>query len=217
MKKLLFIFLATTISLFGCGNPNVVNQSDRNAIAPTANGPIVFYVTNEANYPADKINAYVAAQNIQLQRDFYPHWGIQASVVNSPPPSDDSFSVNFMRDLSSLHHLYNGQLDNVHGTHILHRAYVNGRVTIPEGTSESTASHEVIETLTNPNNDPHGFEAADGVAPYGYNIPGDNEGFQNMSDFVFPNYFIPGSPGPWDFLGHVRQARTPAPGGVGIF
>lgn len=68
-------------------------------------------------------------------------------------------------------------------------------------------SHEMIETLTDPNDATYIngslAEAADPVSGnyYSYTVKG---GDVTVADFVYPNWFTPGPAGPWDFMHTIR-------------
>lgn len=202
MKK---IFIAALLFLAGCGGgPGGLSQvSDITLVGQPRQ--ITFYVDNAAGVlPSDVEVAYfIDGQNIQLQRDFFPAWSINAVVVNSPPPTSDSYCVHFLRDFSQFAPL-SPDLAGIFGLHNGHQAYVNGsRCLGIRGAAEATASHEILETLADPNatmtGPPTGNQICDPVGAWDYVI-GNDPSKQNAADFVLPSFFQKGSPGPWDYL-----------------
>ena len=88
-----------------------------------------------------------------------------------------------------------------------------------------TASHELLEMLGDPyanlcvqiraDGTAVAYESADSVEDdsLGYRI-----GDVLVSDFVYPHWFIAGSPGPWDYGGHCTKPLQILPGGyIGVW
>lgn len=80
----------------------------------------------------------------------------------------------------------------------------------------SVLSHEVLELLGDPGanqwaNDPTGrlwaFEMCDAIQDHIYPLDG-----EMVSNYVLPNFFIPGAPGPYDFMGKLTAPFTIAGG-----
>jgi len=188
--------------LAGCGNPDALSQVSQ--ITNLGQGQAEVYIANQSAFPADQLAGFVRAENVQLQRDFKPIWGIDAVVINSPPPSTDALQLVFVPDLTPFDKRYAAH----HAIRFKHQAYINYSITGPEGSTTSTASHECMEMLANPTDDPKGPQICDPVAPYGNPIEG-----VELADFTFPAYRIPGAPPPYDFLGLVTRQGVPAPGG----
>jgi hypothetical protein len=198
--------------MVGCGDPSALSQV--NQITTIGQGQQKVYVQNESGWAEADLHFYASNQNIQLQRDFGPQWGIDAVVILAPPPNPNTdLQLTFIPDFTRFDPKL--KLANVHGARFKNRAYVNFSITGPEGSTSPTGSHETIEMLVNPTDDPHGFQACDPVAPYAYGVgPGiDPVLGQNMSDFVYPPYFVRGSLGPWDHMRLITRQGVPAPGG----
>lgn len=139
--------------------------------------------------------------NIQLQRDFRPVWNIDAEAVLG----EDSRKCFILTDFTGLP----GAFLLYQGVHTpAQMGYVNYNITKNYSTS-GTLSHEILEILTNPNVDPGGFEVCDPVQNNHYMING-----VEVANFVYPNYYMPGSAGPWDYNGLVKSPLLPIPGGV---
>jgi len=197
--------------LFGCGGSDGLSQVDQ--ITHIGQPQQVVYVVNESGWPEPELHFFIAAQNVQLQRDFRPRWAIDAVLVLKDPPDDSALQLRFLPDFSRFDKKL--QLAGVHGARFTNHAYVNLLVTGPEGSTSSTGSHETLEMLANPTDDPKAPQICDPVAPYAYGIgPGvDPVLGQNMADFVFPAFFQPGAAGPYDYMGLVTRQGVPAPGG----
>jgi hypothetical protein len=92
-----------------------------------------------------------------------------------------------------------------------------------------TASHELLEMLGDPLANQAvqvgkstflAYEAADAVEADedGYEITLEDGEPIFVSDFVFPNWFVPDSPGPWDYRGLLTSALELRPGGyIGVW
>lgn len=186
--------------LIGCGkNPN----SDPRTFTNVGQGRILVHLINQAPIGNDEIQRITDALNIQLQRDFRPLYDIDA-VVQLNTNGEEKKKVFILTDMSGLPEPFKLYL----GVHTNgQNAYVNYNLTKDYSTS-GTASHEILELLTNPNVEPGGREVCDPVNNNLYTING-----IEVSNFVFPNYYIPGSIGPWDYNGLVKHPFTPIPGG----
>ncbi len=152
-----------------------------------------------------RLQAYLDAQNIQLQRDFLPAWGINAVVVNGP-------GENGIRTVTLLSNL-EGLLENpgsAWGFHNNRReAYVGYDAANSSAftTPEAVMSHEVLELLSNEYTDPNGPEVGDPFNMTYYLING-----VPMHNFSLPSFYQPGSAGPWDQMGLGLGPLTPLPG-----
>lgn len=188
--------------LLGCGqNPN----SDITHITNVGQ-TVTVYLVNQSEMPQDKVNSMVAAINVQLSQDFYPAWGINATLVNQDPPNSSYKSIYIIPDFSRFPANINGQASGFHTTGSL--AYVDYALCKSYGITTKTTSHEVLELLANPNVDPAGYEVSDPVAPLGYLI-----GDEVVADFVYPNFYVVPSTGPWDHNRAVEAPMRAVPGG----
>ena len=205
MKKSIYS-LALILGL-GCGgNPN----SDPGHFTTVGQGPVTIYVSNQSNFSNDRLQQIVNAVNIQLIKDVQPTWGIQAQLqLNSNPPTG-SRVLNILQDLSAFPSAWH----KCTGFHTVHSAgYVDVNECENEVVFSITVSHEALEMLANPDGLKNGHEICDPVNSryYGY---ANAEAFDVVvSDFVYPNFYIDNSQGPWDKTGQVKQALHPAPGG----
>lgn len=192
--------------------------------------PINIAVINESSAVTDdEVKNVVAACQIQLDRDYYPIWGMTATMVfvdkTQPIP------VGFW----SIVILDNSDAAGALGYHDLTQeglplAKVFAGDDIKYGLSWSvTFSHELLEMMGDPNinltvfvptqsgGDIFAFENCDAVEDdsLGYDING-----VKVSDFVTPAWFnIYAAQGTkFDFCGHVTQPFQILPGGyIGVF
>jgi hypothetical protein len=175
-------------------------------------------IVNESTVVTDAEATTVAkALHRQVSSDFAPHWGIRANVyhyIHKPPPTawvlvilDDSD----MADALGYHDVTPAGLPV---------GKVFARTDMDYWLSWSvTASHELLEMLGDPSCviasqiADTTFVAQENCDPveadrYGYTING-----VAVSDFVLPTWFQPGTPGPYDFTGHLTRPLTLLPGG----
>lgn len=198
IKKLLITGLSL-LSLFGCGkNPN----SDPSTFTNVGQGKIFVHLVD--NTSSIDLSALSNSLNSQLQNEFKNIWGIDAEVTLLPPKNGDKI-IYFITDFTGLPDAYKS-FTGVHNSQGL--GYINLNLTREYDMTSYTASHEVLELLTNPNVDPGGRECCDPVWPLHYSING-----IEVADFVFPNYYVPNSQGPWDFMNAVKRPLLPIPGG----
>ena len=204
LKK--FIYSLALFS-FGCGgNPN----SDPGHFTTVGQGPVTIYVANESNLSNTRLQDYVNAINIQLVKDVLPTWGIQASLVINNNPPTGSRTLTLLQDLSRFPTAWH-KCTGFHTTNSV--GYVDVNECENEVVLSVTISHEALEMLANPDGLKNGHEICDPVGSryYGY---ANSEAFDIVvSDFVYPNFYLDNSPGPWDKTGQVKQALHPAPGG----
>jgi hypothetical protein len=176
-----------------------------------------------------EVQKIVEACQIQLDRDFYPIWGITAQLHFDPSiktiPSDH-WALVFL-DNSDAHGAL-GYHDLTASGMPLAKVFAGDdkKYGLDVGV---TASHELLEMMGDPDinltvfvpNQSGGmifaFENADAVEDdsLAYDING-----VKVSDFVFPSWFniyaVPGTK--FDFCGHVSQPFEILPGGyIGVF
>lgn len=204
MLKKLALLLG--LFLFACSNEpsksrveNVTNIGNKQQI--------VIYLRNETGVSGEEINNYVNAQNRQLQEHLKPHWLIDAVVQYNQNPPQGFRVVTLVNGFGHLN--YEG-VENYLAFHDNHR---NGYVDVPRSNQynswTSSSSHEILELLVNEKADPTGWEICDPVNNTFYNI--DNV---SMHNFVFQNYYIVPSQGPWDFNNLIVTPFVPLPGRV---
>lgn len=165
---------------------------------------------------------------IQLTRDFYPIWGFNAKIWYTPlgaNPTADHWALFILDNATQAGEL--GVHDVTPAGLPLGQAFAE--TAIADGSSiERTLSHELGEMGA----DPHvnltaqvgsilyayePFDAPEADA-YGYDItiPDGWTGAGTkvlVSDFVTPNWFQPGSTGPFDFMNHITAPLQLLPGG----
>lgn len=187
-------------------------------------------VVNESSVlDAPTVKNYVAAQQIQIDRDFYPKYGIDAIISFY----DTLAAVPATSWLIAL--LDNSDQAGALGYHEttntglpLAKIFAKTDQTYKLNWT-ITASHEVMETLADPEinltvlEPPSGrtpprlwaYEACDAVEAdaMGYAVTAPNGISVMMSNFVLPSYFTLGSPGPWDFQKLLTGPFTIGKGG----
>lgn len=166
-----------------------------------------------------EVKAYVAAQQLQYDRDFKPAWGDlvpdmefvfagQSDIPNLPPTSWPIFLNRHSSDPGAI----GWHTDE--GGRIFGRSFIAD--CLADGISWTTdVSHEALETALDPlatkawrmpNGGAAAFEACDAVESdeCGYMVNG-----MLLSDFVLRAYFSTQANGPYDF-GHRLKAPCPA-------
>lgn len=180
----------------------------------------IAFIRNTSLLTDEMVASYVAAQQIQVSRDFAPAWGIDATCIFVPPGCDaplGAYEVWF-KD----HTTEDGAL-GFHDDQGNPKSYVFTADDFANGVSWTvTASHETLEMLGDPDikqvRDAAGFEYAyeacdacedDSLA---YLING-----HLMSDFVLPSWFDPNGLAPYTFRRSIDAPLMLAPGGyIGV-
>jgi hypothetical protein len=167
------------------------------------------------------VAAYVAAQQIQITRDFAPAWGIDATCVVVPPGG--AIPAGAWQIWMKDHTDEDGALGyhDVDGNPI---AYVFVADDLADGISWSvTASHETLEMLGDPDitkvvdagGQEYCWEVCDACEDdrFAYLIDG-----HLMSDFILPTWFNPAATtGPFTFRNTVSAPFALAAGGyIGV-
>lgn len=192
--------------------------------------PVSIDIINQSTaFPPDQLAPLVAALQVQVDRDFAPHWNASAMLI-----AGDSGDATHWQ-LVTLDNADQAGALGYHETTAagLPLGKVFAKTTLDDGALVSVvASHELLEMLADPyidltvfdqGSNPHSGtlymnEVCDAVEAdqYGYDIDG-----VTVSDFVLPDWFsaTAGSTGPFDFGGHLTgQAPTLLPGGyIGAF
>jgi len=166
------------------------------------------------------IASYVAAQQIQITRDFAPLWGINATCVAVPTGAvipAGAYQIWFKDHTDQ---------DDALGYHTLDGnpiAYVFTADDLADGVSWSvTSSHETLEMLADPMVNQvrdiagveYAVEVGDAVEDdeFSYLING-----HLMTDFVLPSWFDPAGKAPFSFRNSVSAPLTLAAGGyIGV-
>ncbi|HLW69220.1 MAG TPA: hypothetical protein VKS22_01220 [Candidatus Binataceae bacterium] len=164
--------------------------------------------------------AYVAAYQVQVDRDFAPTHGLVGVSLKVYPaqgvtiPSND-WLLGFFDNSDVAGAL--GYHDWTPGGKPLGKVFVETTL-LDGGLVSVDGSHELLEMMCDPeistvmqvdSSTCYAFEICD--APEDDQFSYDINGIQ-VSDFVFMNWFT-GGPGPYDFKGHIQSAREILPGG----
>lgn len=196
-----FIISALLLVFCGCGSKQVDQY--------VGSGPVQLYLQNKSNLDNNKLPTFVAAVNDQLQGEFKRVWAIDAQISWQDPPNSSYRTVVLLDTFKDqFPEAYTKSL-GFHTTGTL--AYVDVSTCGEDDLITLALSHEVLEMLTNPNVDRTGYEAADPVYPRQYAY---RKGTVLVTDFVYPSFYNPLAPGPYDQTGQVKSPLTPAPGGV---
>jgi hypothetical protein len=174
----------------------------------------VFHIVNQSDIDNADIDAQIILMQEQIDNSFAPYWGVTCTLVRS-----DATLLGIGYNI----YIRNGDADMVAcGYHIDKYFGLQkiGRV-FPQYNScqnwQNTLDHEVLEML----GDPTPFhnvnlgplvtflgkqgrfivEVCDPVAHVTYNSG-------KLENFVYPSWFIPGSPCPWDRLGVLPGPMT---------
>ncbi len=163
--------------------------------------------------PAD-LPPVMSALQLHVDRDFTPRWGAHALLGVAPVGTDP-------KGVEKIYLLDNTDQANALGYHDFQAAepvgFVFVKTTIDAGLQWSgTLCHELDEQLVDPficfttiaGSRAYALETDDAVESDSYQIKG-----VEMSNFVLPSWFAPGSHGPYDFLGLVKQPLQLRPGG----
>lgn len=159
-----------------------------------------------------------AALQIQVSRDFYPIWGLDAKIDIGEHPEAGHWNLVFVDK---------ADVDNALGYHSLTFAglpigFVFTQTSIEFGENPTvTASHEVLEMLADPainlwaqhpNQTMWAYEVCDAVEAETYEI-----GRIEVSDFQYPAYFEGfRETGPYDFMGKVSKPFQILKGGYSL-
>ena len=164
----------------------------------------------------DWVRSWIVSAQTALSRDFAPHYGdARLEWVGS----GQAFTPGAWR----FAWLDNADVPDALGDHLTEYGFPFAQVftkpAIVDGSDPSVVgSHEKWEVLVDPFIDKtvsvgtniYGLEVADACEDdrYSYNVLG-----HRMSDFVLPNYWVPGSAGPWTFRNSVTGPLAIAAGG----
>lgn len=182
----------------------------------------IAFLTSQSTLSARDLAFQILAVDVQMRRDFAPLWKMEPwpcvpyAVL---PDQKDLFHPIFVMD--------NIGAPDALGFHDDILNFIYGRVITPPNLQDaSTASHEAVEMRADPDCSrfaPMGdgrevaVETGDPVEADAYPITvkiGNEARDILVSNFVLPAYFVPGSAGPWDFLGRLSgPAPAMTPGG----
>lgn len=178
---------------------------------PLPPGPVHLTVVNQSKFVnASDLDAYIKAQQLQIDRDFKAFWGGNAVIDVTP----GGWPVYLLDNTDTPGALGYHDVDAL-GTPF---AKVFVKTSEDNGVAwESVASHEVLETLGDSNANtsvvgPDGCnwyrEACDACEDISYSING-----VIMSDFVTPAWFDPHGQAPFDFSQVLTAPFSITPGG----
>lgn len=194
------------------------------------NNPIRVSIVNESTLFKDAdLHALCNALQVQVTRDFYPAWGVNASIYYTPSgkrPTADHWIIAILDDADQAGAL--GYHDTTSTGLPLGKIFV--RTILGDRASVSvTVSHELLEMLADPQvnlaaqdgNRFYSFEVGDPVEAdsmgYEITIPAGWVGAGTkvlVSDFVFPSWFQSFiTSGKFDFMGHVKKPLELSAGG----
>ena len=210
IKKLFASLLIATTLLFGCGNKGV-NKSDPSSYTTIGQGPTLIYVVNQSDFDSNRLNTIVNAVDVQLQKDLKPSWGIDAHLVLAQSAPSNSSTVTILQDFSSFPnawHLCTG----FHKSGFV--GYVDKNECEDELVFSVTLSHEVLEMLSNPQGLKGGYEICDPCQSRYAGYLNQEVPSVMVSDFVYQNFYIPGSVAPYDRTNNIKAPLTPMLGGA---
>lgn len=181
---------------------------------------IVVAVTNDSTVLTDtEVESYTHAYYHQVRYDLKHHWLTDALVYFAPEAEligSDVWRIHFQDTLDVTGALGYHDLTDLN----VPVSLIGARLDLDNGASPSvTGSHELVEMLVDPflsqatqtgSSTFVGCEVGDPVEAdeYGYTYQG-----VLLSDFVTPQWFEPGAPGPYDYKGHVTQPLQLLAGG----
>lgn len=180
------------------------------------------YVTNESTVLTD---AEVADALPAFRRQTYhvrEWWRTSVEdLIFGAPPVEDAWQIRILDDSDQQGAL--GYHDFTPGGRPI--SYVFAKTDADYGYSWSvTLSHELVEMIADPwisalmqvsDTAAYALELGDPVEAdnLGYEITVKGHGPVLVSDFVLPNWFVPGSPGQYDYKGHATKPLQILPGG----
>lgn len=193
------VFLLAVAFLVGCG-------SDKHEDIYVGGTQVQLYLVNQSNYPNEKIQKLLYALNLQLQVDFKPVWAIDAKIFYQDPPDSRYQTVILKQNFADFPAAWHKSL-GFHTTGTL--AYVDIDECKYDEYISLAVSHEILEMLVNPNVERTGYEVCDPVHLLAYSYL---QGDLAVTDFVYPAFYNPLAPGPYDRNGIVQAPLQPAPG-----
>jgi hypothetical protein len=150
------------------------------------------------------------ALQAQLTEDFCPAWGIDPvtlSLVGRAGDPNPSYWNVWLLD--------NSDQASALGYHYAESGIPESKIFVEDdmryGSEISvTIAHELMEMLADPKIDRMGpiIDGLQYVVEVGDPVEADADGPQRggvrLSNFALPSYFVPGSAGPWDFMGLLK-------------
>lgn len=186
----------------------------------------ILVVNQSAVVASDDFQRVVRAIQQQIDNHFAPAWGLSAELVIAEADDPGSESILILDDSDQAGAL--GYHEEQAGAP---KGFVFARTDQQYGADWSaTFSHEALEQLADPyanlvsfsglpasGNSSVGwaYESCDPVENDEYDVTLDDGagGTVAVSNFILPSWFVPDSPGPYDFLGHLTRPGQLSPGG----
>ncbi|MFY4731328.1 hypothetical protein [Nitrospira sp. BLG_2] len=184
------------------------------------------HVINQSNISNAELDAAIQLQQLQIDHDFAPYWGVGCNLQRSATPTDNGYNVFIRSGVSDV--------DGACGYHIettrsflgfFRRTEIIGRVFVDTAGCnpwQVVFNHEVLEMLINPRTStaPQLGPVVTFLGRTGQFIkevcdPVNEISYNNgkLADFIYPSWFIVGSPCPWDRLGVLPGPLTFTDGG----
>jgi hypothetical protein len=159
-------------------------------------------IINNSRIPDGYMERVIDAINVQLERDFFPIWHIQASVGLN---DSNAWPILVTDNPTSV---------GTPGVHYAYEGVPVGEVGVIGHDWTTVLSHEVLEMVVNPYSNRQviiaragdtvaelwDLEVADACEDFAYSYEIDGIA---VSDFVYPSYFMPGGRAPYDFSDHI--------------
>jgi hypothetical protein len=185
--------------------------------------PIVSVTNNSSVLTDDNVKQIIAALQYQISYHFKPFWDSGANLrFTGKNAFPNTWELAFLDDSDQAGALGYHELSDYPVAKVF--AKTDQQYSLSPSV---TASHEILEMLADPyvnlaaqtsDTEFYGYEVGDPVEAdaLGYNI---NVGTKAapieilVSDFILPRWFVPGSPGKYDYKEHLSSPLEVAEGG----
>lgn len=195
-------------------------------ITSTAKAGIIYIRNTSTVFPQAQLVNEVKAYQDAFTYDFNPVWGTNTNIVLSQFPPARTQVLTIVNEANAPGAL--GYHDVARGA-IPFGVVMAKTIQDSKGSVSATITHELFEMAVDPlvndavkvSNYYYPFylqETADPVEAdkNDYGRVGVNGSTVLLSDFVTPNWFRAGSPGPWDFTKQIQRPLQILPGGYQI-
>lgn len=166
----------------------------------------------------EKLDPIVSALQIQVTRDFAKYYGISATLTrtNSDNGQIPIYIVDEVADAPKGAVAWHTVTDKG-----LPYGIIPMKIVLDDGEDVGpTISHELLELLADPNcntTKSAKYKGHQAYLAYEDCDPVENDSYAingiNVSNFVFPSWFVVGAKGPFDFMGKLLAPLTMTPGG----
>jgi hypothetical protein len=180
--------------------------------------PPFVLVNQSAAVSDDQLSEIAAALLLQIQRDLAPAWNLDPAqfaveIDNVIPASGVPVLLSDVHDPAVLGYHEAGPVVVVYAGETVAWPNPPGSVAGPYPSLSTILSHELCETVVDWGADQYdvlGYfeEVCDPVQETSYLIDG-----VAVSNFVWPQWFLQGSPGPFDQMGLLKADHTLTPQG----